>query len=168
MSPQGGRPPASSLQDHHHYDILRFLRKKLRNSEDAKELTQEVHMRLARRPAELMRNPRAYALKTAKRVYADFYKKKRQSVVDCDSNKLEDVAEPEVGIPMDEQVEMRQIAEKALSTLPATHFKVFWLTYIKRLPVTEIATVLRLSKHTVVKYGPEAKRLLLLAFGKDI
>jgi RNA polymerase sigma factor (sigma-70 family) len=141
-------------------DLHWFLLSRLNNDQDAKDVAQEVYLRLLRLgKGELVRQPHAYVYFVACQVLAQFRLRAQQNLVTYDSKLAQhrdrhpdQVSRDAVMEPLMAQSEI----ERLLSILPATHRSVFVLRTFDGLSWDEIATRLSLSVHTVKKYLCEA------------
>jgi RNA polymerase sigma-70 factor (ECF subfamily) len=163
--PSTGLSPSVGL----HHELIRYFLNRARHPEDARDLAQQVQMRLLGRPLDRMENPRGYIFRTAANVLTDYINKRKSSRVEFDSAKVDVAAAKNEDYwhdPLYEQEEARQIAHQALSTLPESVRTVFRQACIEGLPVPQIAEKLGMSEHTVVTYRARAIRKLK-AYSKD-
>jgi RNA polymerase sigma factor (sigma-70 family) len=141
-------------------DLLWFLLGRLKNEQDARDVSQEIYLRLLRLGrGELVREPRAYVYFVARQVLAQFRLRARQSPVTYDSD-LAGQREPQPEELVRDGVADRLMAlseaEQALAALPPVHARVFALRTFEGLSWAQIAERLEISVHTVKKYLCEA------------
>lgn len=148
--------PAESWLVQYRKALHRYLMQRLKRSEDAADLAQEVYLRMLRvEESELVRSPQDYLYGIASHVVYQFKMRARRDVVDYDSEALEHAAEYPQELKPDElteRIEAQQQIEWALSQLPPTQRAVFVLRKQDRLSDRQIAQRLNLSVHTVKKY----------------
>src|SRR5688572_15029723 len=82
--------------------LHRFLMQRLKSTEDAAELTQEVYLRMLRvDDSELVRSPQDYLYGIASHVVYQFKLRARREVVDFDSEVLEQATQNPSAAGMD-------------------------------------------------------------------
>lgn len=141
-------------------DLHWFLLDRLKSDQDARDVIQEIYLRLLRLgKGELVRQPRAYVYFVARQVLAQFRMRARQSPVTYDSKLARhhdrhpgELREDEVATPLMALGE----AEQLLAALPNMHRNVFLLRTLEGLSWPQIAEQLNISVHTVKKYLYEA------------
>ena len=161
--PSPGNPESSfaaEVQKLYGSDLYFFLLSRLRNEQDAKDVVQEVYLRLLRLGSgELVRDPHAYVYFVASQVLAQFRMRAKLSPLVYDSALLRsaDRHPAEVGQDgvADRWLALAEV-EELLTSLPAMHRKVFMLRKVDDLSWTQIAERLKISVHTVKKYLCEA------------
>ncbi len=141
-------------------DLLWFLLGRLKNEQDARDVAQEIYLRLLRLGrGELVREPRAYVYFVARQVLAQFRLRARQSPVTYDSG-LAGQWEPLRGELARDGVADGLMAlseaEHVMAALPPLHARVFALRTFEGLSWAQIAERLEISVHTVKKYLCEA------------
>jgi RNA polymerase sigma factor (sigma-70 family) len=148
----------------HARDLQRFLLRRVRDRNDADDLSQEVFARLMRvENVELIRNPLAYLLGIASHVVREFRQRKQHVIFDSDmADSLAENAEllPRGITNNSEQVELQNWLDDALKQLPATHQAVLLLVKRDGHSYEEAATKTGLSVHTIEKYLVEARARL--------
>jgi RNA polymerase sigma factor (sigma-70 family) len=140
----------------HGSGLAAFIRRRVRRSADASDLTQEVYLRFLRADREeLIRNPEAYLYTVAVNLLRE------QSVLDRRWGQSVDASElpadpalvnfrtPEEEV--DSEARMGRIAA-LVESLPAKQQAVLILQYRDGLTYQEIATRLGVTTHTVKKY----------------
>jgi RNA polymerase sigma-70 factor (ECF subfamily) len=148
-------------------DLYYFLLSRLRNEHDAKDVIQEIYLRLLRLgEGELVRNPHAYVYFVASQVLAQFRMRAKHSPLVHDSMLLQQSARhpAEVGPDgvADRWMALAEV-EALLAALPQTHRKVFTMRKVDGLSWGEIAVRLKISVHTVKKYLCEANARISVA-----
>jgi RNA polymerase sigma factor (sigma-70 family) len=148
---------AARVQRLYGADLHWFLVDRLKSDQDAKDVMQEVYLRLLRLgPGELVREPRAYVYFVTRQVLAQFRLRVARSLVTYDS-KLAQRLDPEQRVPdVAEHLMALGELEHVLESLPPLHSKVFVLRAFEGLSWAQIAEQLCISKHTVKKYLCEA------------
>jgi RNA polymerase sigma factor (sigma-70 family) len=148
----------------HARDLQRFLLRRVRDRNDADDLSQEVFARLMRvENVELIRNPLAYLLGIASHVVREFRQRKQHVIFDSDmADSLCENAElvPRGIANNSEQVELQNWLDDALKQLPATHQAVLLLVKRDGHSYEEAAAKTGLSVHTIEKYLVEARARL--------
>lgn len=144
--------------DHYRTGLHRYLLRRLRNTEHARDLAQEVYLRLLRfSEKELVKRPEAYVYRVAFNVLCDFKLREEHDRVAFDSETFERLAgEVEDDSPSpDEALEHKdqeQLLENALSTLPPMQRAVFLMQKRQGLSYAQTAQELGLSVKTVKTY----------------
>lgn len=138
--------------------LQRFLLKRLRNRETAKDLTQEVYLRLLRfGDPELVRSPDAYLYQVALNVLSEFRLSEQRVPVTFDSETAEAAAEalvadsPSAEEALDYKLHEHRL-DAVLQELPTMQRAVFLLAIRHDLAHADIADKLQISMHTVRKY----------------
>jgi len=137
-------------------ELHRYLMNRLRNAQDARDLAQEVYLRLLRiGKDERVHDFRAYMYRIASHVVYEYRYRARETHVHFDSEAVRDWGEQPVEEISDEPYE-RLCTEKQLEELYrqlTPHCQVVFLLYMRdRLSCEQIAKQLNLSVHTVKKY----------------
>lgn len=144
-------------------DLERFLRTRVSNKEDARDLAQEAFMRLLRlERTEFIRRPEQYLLRIAANLAYEHRLKDGKSVVDAVAEVPEAIGSPgaEQLLALRESLEQVNRAMEAMS--PNVQAALVWqrrdgLTY------AEIADRLGVSTHMVKKYLQKGVAILLAA-----
>lgn len=151
----------------HAREVQRFVMRRVRDRNDADDLSQEVFARLMRvENTELIRNPLAYLLGIATHVIREFLQRKQHQCVVFDSAIAESLAEhgelvPRTGAASNaDQLELQNWLDQALKQLPPTHQAVLLLVKRDGLSYEEAAGATGLSVHTIEKYLVEARARL--------
>jgi RNA polymerase sigma-70 factor (ECF subfamily) len=151
---------AAETQKLYGADLYFFLLSRLKNEHDAKDVVQEIYLRLLRLgQGELVRDPHAYVYFVANQVLAQFRMRAKHSPLVYDSALLrhwdrhpDEIARDGVA---DRWMALAEV-EELLGELPQVHRKVFMMRKVDGLSWTQIAEKLQISAHTVKKYLCEA------------
>ncbi|WP_129781777.1 RNA polymerase sigma factor [Peristeroidobacter soli] len=148
--------PAKPALAQYQQALHRYLMRRLRSSEDAADLAQEVYLRMLRvENSELVRSPLDYLYGIASHVVYQFRLRSQRELVTFDSETVAQVSENPRELVRDEvadRLEAQQQLTWALEQLPPTHRIVLLLRKRDRLSDRQIAERLNLSVHTVKKY----------------
>jgi RNA polymerase sigma factor (sigma-70 family) len=140
----------------HRQELQRFLLRRLRGTADARDLAQEVYLRLLRVPnPSLVRQPLAYLYRIASNVVYEFHIQHQQDAVTFDSAVVEQLAEHPSNIQPDELVarlSLERQLERVLGELPPLQRAILLMQKRDGMSYAEIADKLSLSVHTVEKY----------------
>jgi RNA polymerase sigma-70 factor (ECF subfamily) len=156
MSVKNPASLAETVFDRYRRNLQRFLIQRLRGSQDASDLSQEVYLRLLRVPdLSLVRQPRAYLFRIAANVVYEFHIGRQQESVTFDSEILDAVTENPPEPTQDELAERlhteRQL-EAVLAQLSPLYRAILLMQKRDGMSYAEIGKELRLSVHTVEKY----------------
>lgn len=136
--------------------LQRFLVQRLGSTQDARDLSQEVYLRLLRVPdLSLVRRPQAYLLRIAANVVYEFHIGKQQEAVTFDSQMVEEAAENPPARPADdltERLHMERQLEAVLAKLPPLYRAILLMQKRDGMSYAEIGEKLQISVHTVEKY----------------
>src|SRR5688572_8526603 len=89
---------AESVAEEYGADLQRYLMRRLHDAQNARDLAQEVYLRLLRvGSGELVHNRQAYLYRTAAHVVYEFRMRARQSPVSFDSEAVDHWAEYQPG-----------------------------------------------------------------------
>ena len=140
----------------HRPGLAAFIRRRVRRSADASDLTQEVYLRFLRADrAELIRNPEAYLYTVALNLLRE------QSVLDRRWSRTVDAADPPTDPGLvnfctpEEEVDMEARTVRiggVLESLPPKYQAVLVLHYRDGLTYEQIGGQLGVSSHAVKKY----------------
>jgi RNA polymerase sigma factor (sigma-70 family) len=150
--------------------LRRYLRNRLKNKEDARELAQEVWTRLLRidDPARVQ-SPRAYLYKVAANVLAEFQHLHRRDPVVFDSALLataaegEDCSRPDSSESLNSQGEVYRL----LSTLPPTYRQIVLWRVCQGESFEAIGGKLGLTAGTAKRYCQGALTRIRREYGKN-
>jgi RNA polymerase sigma factor (sigma-70 family) len=158
---------AGSAFREHASELHRYLLRRVRHTQDADDLGQEVFARLLRvRDAELVRNPLAYLLGIAMHVVREFHQRKAHEHVVFDSAMADVLCDDPDRAAMPgpaECLELTNRLDRALAQLPATHQLVMLLVKRDGMSYAEAAQASGLSVHTIEKYVVEGRARLRAA-----
>lgn len=146
-------------------DLHRFLVRRMRESSDAKDVAQEVYLRLLRlERSDLVRQPRAYVYFIASQVAEEHRMRSANQPLVYDSAGLERMASHGAYTRPDElpeQLNAERELTALLSRLSVAHRTVILLRKRDGLSIPEIAKELGLSVHKVRRLVVEANELLV-------
>lgn len=136
--------------------LHRYLLRRLRSTQDAEDLAQEVYLRMLRVDAnEMVHSPQDYLYGIASHVVYQFKLRAQREVVDFDSESVEYATEnPQQVAPnaLAQSVEAEQHLEWALNQLPLMQRVVLLLNKREQLSDREIAERLNIGVSTVKKH----------------
>jgi RNA polymerase sigma-70 factor (ECF subfamily) len=154
----------------YHKALHRYLMQRLRSSEDAADLAQEVYLRMLRvENSELIRSPLDYIYGIASHVVYQFRLRSQREPVTFSSEAVEHAAEHPSEVSRDELLERLDTQQQltwALEQLPPTHRVVFLLRKRDHLSDRQIAERLNLSIHTVKKYLFQAQARMRMLWNR--
>jgi RNA polymerase sigma-70 factor (ECF subfamily) len=156
---------AADVFRHYATDLHRYLRKRLRDPQQADDVVQEVFSRLVRvqRP-ELVKKPHSYLFGIAFHVIREMGLQRNQEIVSYDSSIVEDISEHPEAIVRDELADKLNVQaqlQRALLALPAVHRAVVLLCKRDGMTYEEAAEASGISVHMVEKYLIQARAKLL-------
>jgi RNA polymerase sigma-70 factor (ECF subfamily) len=137
-----------------------YLRNRLRNQEDARELAQEVWTRLLRvdDPAKVL-SPRAYIYRVAANCVAEFQLMRKRDPVQFDSDTFGAAAEGAECAAPDDSVESlgrQNEIYRLLSTLPRTYRRIVLMRICEGCSFENIGQKLGLTAGTAERYCQSA------------
>ena len=157
MSSPSAADPVHTLYVDHHAWLQSWLLRKLGNTHQAADLTQDTFVRvIAGQQVEAIREPRAYLTTLAQRVLYNFWRRREleQAWLDALATAPEDMApSPEDYALVREAIEAIDLW---LEGLPPKARQVFLLRRLDGMKHTEIAEVMGLSVATVERYMKQA------------
>ncbi len=157
---------AESIFRDYGQQLHRFLVRRLQHAQDADDLVQQVYVELIRTEhAELVRNPRGYALRIAANVASDFMRNAGalRARLSFDSEQVEQVSEQPAHVEPDEmaaQVLDARRLRKAFDRMPPLHQAAFLLQARDGYTYEEAAERLGVSVRRVERLLAEARELL--------
>jgi RNA polymerase sigma factor (sigma-70 family) len=162
---------ASAAYEQHEAALRRYLRNRLRNGEDARELSQEVWARLLRvaDPARV-HSPRAYLYRVAANVVAEFRHLRKRDPVRFDSEAFAVAAEgPDCAATEDAADGLARASDvyRLLSTLPRTYRKIVLLRICDGCSFESIGQRLGLSAGTAERYCQSALTQIRRRYGNE-
>ncbi len=139
---------------HHERHLHRYLMSRLHNAQDARDLAQEVYLRLLRMgKRDTVRDFRAYLFRIAANVLYEHRFRQREPHVSFDSAAAE---QPDEAVSLCdepyEHISTEQQLEQMFDSLPPHYQAVFLLYMQEGLSCRQIAARLNLSPHTAKKY----------------
>jgi len=154
--PQSARAFVAESYEKYGTELRRYLHRRLRNRQDARDLAQEVWRRLLRmrNTAEVV-EPLAYIYRAASNVIAEYHLLRSRDCVAVDSDAMQYAADHPAEISRDEMAEqlVRQAElERILASMPKTHREVLLLRIREGLSYEEIGKQLSFSAKTVEQY----------------
>ena len=166
-------PPAdlATLYDAHATAVLALLRVWSGSEAEAKDLLQEVFVRLARSPgsAEQLAEPRAFLVTLARRAWLDVLRR-RQTREQYHSRAAAETPQLFEDAPPDGAI-CREALEQALTTLPPEQREAVMMHVWAGLTFREIAAALEVPLHTAAsrcRYGLGKLRALLQPIYNEI
>jgi RNA polymerase sigma-19 factor, ECF subfamily len=148
--------PDQGLYGRYHQWIYHYVRRRIADSDRARDFAQEACLRLLRmqQPAKVVQTPRAYGYQVAANLLHDHWLNERRAAVVFDSRLAEKCAEFFVGAVNDPEkiVEVEQRVAWVKSLLPALEAEILMRRKGEGASLREIASQLGLSVHTVKKY----------------
>lgn len=160
-------PSEQSFHDlyHNHRSWLeQWLSRRLGNSWDAADLSQDTFMRVLASSQQIseVQEPRAYLRTIGKRLLINFYN--RRSLEQAYLDALAQL--PEACVPSPEQrwllLETLQALDELLDGLPNLVRRAFLLSQLEGLSYRDIAQQLKLSERTIKRYMAQAYEHCLL------
>lgn len=150
---------------HYAADLHRYLRKRLRDPQQADDVVQEVFSRLARvQQADLVRKPHSYLFGIAFHVIREMRLQEEQEPVSYDSAAVEDAAEHPSHVASDEvadRLNVKAQVERALARLPAMDRALVLMCKRDGMTYEEAAEATGISVHMVEKHLVQARVKLL-------
>ena len=137
-------------------ELERFLGRRASCAEDARDLAQNVYLRLMQLPREeVVRNPQAFMYRIARNIAHEFRLRDRRSPVVFDSQRVDEVdardAETESVDPA-YRLDLERKTQRLLDELPDNYQACLLLRKRHGLTPEEIARELGLTKKTVQRY----------------
>ncbi|WP_423836229.1 sigma-70 family RNA polymerase sigma factor [Stutzerimonas stutzeri] len=159
------RPPGTSLLQRsfqaHYADLMRFLARRLGDTQRAADVAQDTWLRLADHPSEhAVQNPRAYLFRVAGNLAIDDLRREhRLAELHVADAPLEELSDPQAAL------ESRMLAQEslalldaALEQLPSNVRQALLLNRLDGLTHAQIACRLGVSESMVGKYLVQAMR----------
>jgi RNA polymerase sigma factor (sigma-70 family) len=145
-------------------ELRRYLHRRLKNHQDARDLAQEVWRRLLRIPdsSEVV-EPLAYIYRAAANVIAEYHLLRSRDCVSVDSEAMQYAADHPADVVRDEMADqlVRQAElHRILASMPKTYREVLLLRVTEGLSYEEIGAPLQFSPKTVEQYFFRAMTLV--------
>jgi RNA polymerase sigma-70 factor (ECF subfamily) len=145
-------------------ELRRYLRRRLRDRQDARDLAQEVWRRLLRvRDTTEVAEPLAYIYRAAANVIAEYHHLRSRDCVSVDSDAMQYAAEHPADVARDEMAEqlVRQAGlQRILAGMPKTYRDILLMRTTEGLSYEEIGQKLQFSPKTVEQYFFRAMSLV--------
>ncbi|WP_119145603.1 RNA polymerase sigma factor [Pseudomonas reidholzensis] len=136
----------------HYHELIGTWTRKLRNRQQAEDLTHDAFVRVLENPPEAVEQPRAYLHQTARNIAVDgFRREDRRQALQHEMFDSGEAAgdDPEAYV---QALELADRVERALAELPLNCRRVFIWQKIEGLTQAEIAERMGLTKNMVEKY----------------
>nr|WP_189661752.1 sigma-70 family RNA polymerase sigma factor [Pseudomonas urmiensis] len=136
----------------HYHELIGTWTRKLRNRQQAEDLTHDAFVRVLENPREQVEQPRAYLHQTARNIAVDGFRRedRRQAMAhDVFDDGAAANGDPEAYV---HALELAASVERALAELPLNCRRVFIWQKIEGLSQAEIAERMGLTKNMVEKY----------------
>lgn len=127
------------------YNLLfGYIKKRVNNSEDAEDLTQEVFLKLSKTDIDSIKNISNWVYTIAKNSITDYYRKKKVIVEELNDYSIENNSDNGKAIK-----EMSSCVMTFIQQLPEDYQEIMILSEIEEIPQKEIAQQLQLNYVTV-------------------
>lgn len=137
-------------------ELERFLGRRAQCAEDARDLAQNVYLRLLQLPRdEVVRNPQGFMYRIARNIAHEFRLRDRNNPVVCDSELVEEIdARTAVDNSVDPayRLGLEREIEQLLDTLPKNYKACLLMRKRLGMSPDEIARELGLTRKTVQRY----------------
>jgi len=154
QSPEGGDAFLRRLSEAYHQPLVRYFQRRVGTREEAEDLTQEVFLRLVRRPdAEQIDNPEAFLFRTAVNLLRD--RARRGKTYSSHLAEISDQQDRFEALSPERVLEGRQSLNSALRVLEELDERtrdVFILHRLEGLKYAEIANLYGVSVSSIEKY----------------
>lgn len=124
--------------------LLGYIKKRVNNSEDAEDLTQEVFLKLSKTDIDSIKNVSNWVYTIAKNSITDYYRKKKVILEELNDHSIENDSDNGNAIK-----EMSSCIMTFIHQLPADYQDIKILSEIEGIPQKEIAQQLQLNYVTV-------------------
>ena len=137
----------------HYQPILHFISKRVQNSADAEDLTQEVFYKLINsnnKGAEIQ-NTQSWLYTIARNTLTDYYRKKKVVFEAIESNSFVElpIANEELLLDSDQRTRLRTYLCSLIDDLPADYQQIIRMSELEGMSQKEIAEELNLNYTTV-------------------
>lgn len=124
--------------------LLGYVKKRVRNQEDAEDLTQDVFLKLSKSNSDGVDNLKSWLYTIAKNTITDYYRKK-----ELQTNSIEEDAFFDFDIDSDAGVALGKCVNSFINQLPEEYRELMILSELKGIPQKEIAEQLNINYVTV-------------------
>ncbi|WP_299103986.1 sigma-70 family RNA polymerase sigma factor [uncultured Tenacibaculum sp.] len=124
--------------------LLGYVKKRVRNQEDAEDLTQDVFFKLAKSTKEPVTNLKSWVYTIAKNAITDYYRKKH-----IETNSIEEDTYVNYESSEDAGEELSTCVKAFIEQLPEEYKELLVLSELKEIPQKEIAEQLNMNYVTV-------------------
>lgn len=124
--------------------LLNYVKKRVRNMEDAEDLTQDVFLKLAKSDEQQVNNLKSWVYTIARNTITDYYRKK-QLAVDSMANEPPE----ELTTDTEKSKELATCVAAFIEELPEEYRELLILSELKNIPQKEIAEQLQMNYVTV-------------------
>lgn len=155
-------------------ELVRYFQVRLRSEEAARDLVQDIYLKIATRPVEEIGNPAAYLYRLGSNLMLDRIKQQRRSArrdadwraSETDEAGGEDIAsEPRADDAADARQRLERIIETVNTMAPAAR-EAFRLHKLEGLSHAETAAAMGVSRSSVEKYIMSSLKLILGKVGR--
>lgn len=136
-------------------ELHRYLIRRLRSSEDARDLAQEAYLRYLQLPDHgAIRKPAGYLFRIAVNLIYEWRLRRDRSAVTYNSELADKCSNalPDNGVDVCEQLASAERLRTVLEQIPLTYRRVLIMSKCEGLTHEEIAARLNLSPESVMKY----------------
>jgi RNA polymerase sigma-70 factor (ECF subfamily) len=124
--------------------LLGYVKKRVRNQEDAEDLTQDVFLKLSKSNSNGVDNLKSWVYTIAKNTITDYYRKKQ-----LQTNAIEDDTIFDYDADNDAGIALGKCVHSFVNQLPEEYRELMILSEIKEIPQKEIAEQLNINYVTV-------------------
>ncbi len=124
--------------------LLGYVRNRVRNQEDAEDLTQDVFFKLAKSNSNDIENLKSWVYTIAKNTITDYYRKKQ-----LETNSIEEDVYFDTESKEDAGQELSNCVSAFVNQLPKEYRELLTLSELKEIPQKEIAQQLDMNYVTV-------------------
>ncbi|MCB5183991.1 sigma-70 family RNA polymerase sigma factor [Methylobacillus gramineus] len=158
-APQFSRDVFHHLYSSHHSWLLSWLRRKVKETEQAADLAQDTFLSILNADnMQDIREPRPFLATIARRLVANYHR--RQIIEEAYLDALASLPEAQAHSPEERALalELLQQIDQALNSLPHRAKQAFLLAHLEGLSYAEIAEVLQVSTSSVKQYLSRANQ----------
>ncbi|CAL2080618.1 sigma-70 family RNA polymerase sigma factor [Tenacibaculum sp. 190524A02b] len=124
--------------------LLGYVKKRVRNQEDAEDLTQDVFLKLSKSNKNGVDNLKSWIYTIAKNTITDYYRKKQ-----LETNSIEDDTFLNHDEQEDASIELGKCVNSFIDQLPEEYRELMTLSELQEVPQKEIAEQLNMNYVTV-------------------